>query len=101
MGSIVAHLMTFSCNPQDTEIRKAFQRSLTKQGFKFMLGTKVLGARVEGDVVKLTVEPSKGGEQQELDANIVLVSAGMPRHPPHPAFLAAARYATQDPMLCK
>ncbi len=52
-----------------------------------MLGTKCLGARVEGDVVKLTVEPSKGGEQQELDANIVLVSAGTPGFPYSPSRL--------------
>ncbi|KAK9812938.1 hypothetical protein WJX72_006048 [[Myrmecia] bisecta] len=60
----------------DGEIRKAFQRSLTKQGFKFKLNTKVTSAAVEGDTVKLTVEPAKGGQPETLEANVVLVSAG-------------------------
>ena len=37
---------------------------------------QVTGASVEGDMVKLTVEPAKGGEPQTLEANVVLVSAG-------------------------
>eukprot|EP01026_Neomeris_dumetosa_P061395 TRINITY_DN5795_c0_g3_i1.p1 TRINITY_DN5795_c0_g3~~TRINITY_DN5795_c0_g3_i1.p1 ORF type:complete len:538 (-),score=98.20 TRINITY_DN5795_c0_g3_i1:200-1699(-) len=60
----------------DGDVRKAFQRSLQKQGFEFMLNTKVTSAVIEGDKVKLTVEPSQGGESQVLEAEIVLVSAG-------------------------
>jgi len=63
---------------QDSEIRKNFQRSLTKQGFKFKLGYKVTGARLEGDVVKLSVENVKDGKSEEVEANVVLVSAGAP-----------------------
>lgn len=65
-----------ACPWQDGEIRKSFQRSLSKQGFKFKLNTKVTGAKVEGDVVKLSVESAKGGEPETLEANVVLVSAG-------------------------
>ena len=61
---------------QDSEIRKNFQRSLTKQGFKFKLGYKVTGASVDGDTVTLAVENVKDGKTEELTANVVLVSAG-------------------------
>ncbi|KAK1291764.1 hypothetical protein QJS10_CPB17g00937 [Acorus calamus] len=60
----------------DFEIRKQFQRSLEKQGMKFMLSTKVVAVDTSGDEVKLTVEPSSGGEQSILGADVVLVSAG-------------------------
>ena len=61
----------------DAEVRKQFQRSLTKQGFKFKLSTKVTGASVAGDgPVTLSLEPAKGGAEEKLEADIVLVSAG-------------------------
>lgn len=60
----------------DGEIRKSFQRSLTKQGFKFKLGTKVTGAEVGASGVKLTLEPAKGGDSTTLEAEVVLVSTG-------------------------
>jgi dihydrolipoamide dehydrogenase len=60
----------------DGEVRKTFQRSLTKQGFKFKLGTKVTGAEIKDDVVHLTVESAKGGKSETLEAEVVLVSAG-------------------------
>ena len=37
---------------------------------------QVTGAAVEGDSVKLTVEPAKGGESETIEADVVLVSAG-------------------------
>ena len=57
-------------------MRKAFQRSLTKQGFKFKLGTKVNGATIQGDKVKLDLEAAKGGKNEVFEADVVLVSAG-------------------------
>uniref|UniRef100_A0A803KU80 Dihydrolipoyl dehydrogenase n=1 Tax=Chenopodium quinoa TaxID=63459 RepID=A0A803KU80_CHEQI len=60
----------------DGEVRKQFQRSLEKQGMKFKLKTKVVSVDTSGDGVKLTVEPSAGGEQTILEADVVLVSAG-------------------------
>lgn len=62
---------------QDSEIRRNFQRSLEKQGFSFKLSTKVLSAAVEGNKVKLVTEPAKGGAQESMEADVVLVSAGM------------------------
>lgn len=61
---------------QDGELRKAFQRTLGKQGLKFKLNTKVKEAKTEGNVVKLRVEPSKGGDEETIEADIVLLSAG-------------------------
>jgi len=60
----------------DGEIRKQFQRSLEKQGMKFMLKTKVVGVDTSGDGVKLTLEPAAGGDKTTLEADVVLVSAG-------------------------
>jgi dihydrolipoamide dehydrogenase len=60
----------------DAEVATAFQRSLTKQGFKFRLGMKVTGAVADDKGVKLTVEPKAGGEAETLEADIVLVAVG-------------------------
>ncbi len=60
----------------DGEISKAFQQSLTKQGFKFKLGHKVSAAKIEGETVALTVEPAKGGEAETVTADIVLLAIG-------------------------
>src|SRR5581483_9689400 len=58
----------------DTEIARAFQRVLAKQGLTFRLGTKVTGARKGNAGVTLTLEPVKGGQPEELTADVVLVS---------------------------
>lgn len=46
--------------------RKQFQRILQKQGFKFKLNTKVTGADVSGETVKLHVEAAKGGKEETV-----------------------------------
>ena len=60
----------------DAEISKMVQRSLAKQGLKFKLNTKVLGAEVDGDTVKVSVDAAKGGKEEILDADVVLVAIG-------------------------
>ena len=60
----------------DLEVAKNFQRLLQKQGFTFMLSSKVTAAKVQGDKVQLTVEPATGGEVKALEADIVLVAVG-------------------------
>lgn len=60
----------------DGEIRKAMERTLKKEGFKFKYKTKVTSAVRSGDVVKLTMEPAAGGEAEEFEADVVLVSIG-------------------------
>jgi len=57
------------------EIAKAFQKALSKQGFKFSLGTKVTGAETSGSGVKLSVEDKKG-KKSTLNADVVLVAIG-------------------------
>ncbi|KIP03930.1 hypothetical protein PHLGIDRAFT_110263 [Phlebiopsis gigantea 11061_1 CR5-6] len=60
----------------DEEIAKQFQRSLTKQGLKFMLNTKVLGAEKKDGKVLLKTEGAKDGKEQTLEADVVLVAIG-------------------------
>lgn len=60
----------------DAEIAKQTQRVLTKQGLKFKLGTKVTGAANGKAGVKLTLEPAKGGDAEEMEAAVVLVAIG-------------------------
>ena len=60
----------------DAEIAKTFERVLGKQGIKFRLGTKVTGAHKGNDGVTLTLEPAKGGEPEQMQADVVLVAIG-------------------------
>jgi dihydrolipoamide dehydrogenase len=60
----------------DEETAKTFQRSLTKQGIAFRLGTKVTGAKAGDKGVELTVEPVAGGPAESLKADYVLVAIG-------------------------
>ena len=60
----------------DAEVATAFQRTLTKQGMVFKLGTKVTGAELTEAGVRVSVEPVKGGEPETLEADVVLVSVG-------------------------
>jgi dihydrolipoamide dehydrogenase len=60
----------------DTDVSKEFQKILKKQGFKFMLSTKVDGAELTDTGVKLAVSPAAGGDSSELEADVVLVATG-------------------------
>ena len=60
----------------DAETAKTFQRSLTKQGMAFKLGSKVTGAKAGKSNVSLTVEPVAGGEAETLTADYVLLAIG-------------------------
>ena len=60
----------------DGEVRKEANKIFKKQGFDYRLGTKVTGAEVVGDNVKLTVEPAAGGDAETIEADVVLVSIG-------------------------
>ena len=60
----------------DGEVAKSFQRSLTKQGMTFKLGSKVTGAKTSKDGVELTVEPAAGGAPETLKGDAVLVAIG-------------------------
>jgi dihydrolipoamide dehydrogenase len=60
----------------DKEVSTSFLKILKKQGMKFMLNTKVTASEVTANGVKLTMEPSKGGEATTFEADVVLVSTG-------------------------
>lgn len=60
----------------DAEVAKNFQRILQKQGFKFKLNTKVVSGERVGDVVNLKVDAAKGGKEETLEADVVLVAIG-------------------------
>lgn len=60
----------------DAEIAKQTQKILSKQGLKFLTGTKVTSGDDSGNTVALNVEAAKGGKQQTLDADVVLVAIG-------------------------
>lgn len=60
----------------DKEITKEFTKTLKRQGMKFKMETKVTSSEVTGDGVKLTVEPSAGGESKEENFDVVLVATG-------------------------
>ena len=67
----------------DAEIAKTFERVLGKQGIKFRLSTKVTGAVRGNDGVTLTVEPAKGGEAEQIKADVVLVAIGRRAYTDH------------------
>jgi dihydrolipoamide dehydrogenase len=60
----------------DGEVRKEANKIFKKQGFEFRLSTKVTGAELSGEGVKLSVEPSAGGAAETVEADVVLVSIG-------------------------
>ncbi|WP_338666202.1 dihydrolipoyl dehydrogenase (plasmid) [Pararoseomonas sp. SCSIO 73927] len=61
----------------DAEIADALRRVLEEQGFRFRLGTRVLGARRDGDAVRITAQPAQGdGASEELTADVLLVAVG-------------------------
>ncbi|KAI1730248.1 pyridine nucleotide-disulfide oxidoreductase domain-containing protein [Ditylenchus destructor] len=60
----------------DGEVAKHFQRSLTKQGIKFMLNTKVMSAKKDGSKIRVAVEGAQDGKKQDLDCDVLLVCIG-------------------------
>ncbi|WP_376985938.1 dihydrolipoyl dehydrogenase [Bosea sp. R86505] len=61
----------------DAEVGKQFQRILEKQGFEFILGSKVTKVETgKKGGATVTVEPAAGGEAKTLAADIVLVAIG-------------------------
>jgi len=60
----------------DSEVSSQMQRILGKQGMVFKLGTKVTAAKVTNKGVALSLEPAKGGPEEKLEADVVLLSIG-------------------------
>ncbi|KAL2102593.1 hypothetical protein ACEWY4_001761 [Coilia grayii] len=61
----------------DMEISKNFTRILQKQGLKFKLGTKVMGATRRADgKLDVAVEAAAGGKAETLSCDVLLVCIG-------------------------
>lgn len=72
----VVEFMDSLCPGMDKELIKGFERTLKKQKLKFKMKTKVVGTETTANGVKVTVEPAKGGDQEVIDADVVLVATG-------------------------
>jgi dihydrolipoamide dehydrogenase len=60
----------------DAETAKTLQRTLTRQGMKFKLSSKVTGAKVSKAGVTLSIEAAAGGKAETLEAERVLLAIG-------------------------
>lgn len=60
----------------DADVAKQSQKILAKQGIKFKLNTKVTKGDDSAETVKVSVEAAKGGKEETLDADVVLVAIG-------------------------
>lgn len=60
----------------DGDVRKEAAKLFKKQGMELKLSTKVTKASVRGKTATLTLEPAKGGEEETLKADCVLVAIG-------------------------
>jgi len=60
----------------DLEVSKIVKRTLTKQGMKFKMGTKVINSKTSKSSITLTVESVKTGKKEEMKADCVLVAVG-------------------------
>lgn len=58
--------------PTDLEISSALQKILEKQGMKFILSTKVVGAEIGSNSVKLILE----GKETSIEGDKILVAVG-------------------------
>ncbi|SLN59245.1 Dihydrolipoyl dehydrogenase 3 [Roseivivax jejudonensis] len=60
----------------DGEVQKQFQKILSKQGLKFVLGAAVQSAEVKSGKAKVTYTLKKDDSEETLDADAVLVATG-------------------------
>ncbi|MFT4717520.1 MAG: dihydrolipoamide dehydrogenase, partial [Paracoccaceae bacterium] len=60
----------------DAEISKTFQRSLKKQGLKFVMGAAVSSVEVKNKKAKVSYKLRKNDTEAILDADVVLVATG-------------------------
>ncbi|EDO15342.1 hypothetical protein Kpol_1011p13 [Vanderwaltozyma polyspora DSM 70294] len=85
MGSVYSRLgskvTVLEFQPQigasmDGEVANSTQKFLKKQGIDFKLSTKVVSAERKGDVVDISVEDTKSGKKEDLQADVLLVAVG-------------------------
>ncbi|WP_417249620.1 dihydrolipoyl dehydrogenase [Celeribacter sp.] len=60
----------------DAEVQRNFQKLLTKQGLKFILGAAVQGVETTKTKAKVTYKLRKDDSEETIDADVVLVATG-------------------------
>ena len=60
----------------DSDVQKTFQRTLKKQGLKFIMGAAVSSVKKLKTKAKVTYKLRKDDSEHQLDANTVLVATG-------------------------
>jgi len=60
----------------DGDVSRNFQRLMQRQGLDFKLGSKVISIARENSGVKVTYQPVKGGDAQEVSTDVVLIATG-------------------------
>ncbi len=60
----------------DAEVQKTFQRTLKKQGLKFVMGAAVQSVERLKTKAKVNYQRRKDGSAQQIDADVVLVATG-------------------------
>lgn len=60
----------------DAEVQKQFQKVLTKQGLKFVLGAAVQGAEAKKNKAEVTYKLRKDDSEHSIEAEVVLVATG-------------------------
>ncbi len=60
----------------DDDVADELFKTLQKQGLEFRLSTRVTSAKTAKSGVSLTVEPAAGGDSENIDCDVVLVSIG-------------------------
>ena len=63
------------CGPSDLGISKRMLQILKKQGLQFILQAKVVEAKSESSMIKITYESLKDKKQESLHADVLLVAA--------------------------
>ncbi|UWQ54589.1 dihydrolipoyl dehydrogenase [Leisingera caerulea] len=85
LGSVYARLgsevtvveyMDAVCPGMDKDVQRSFKRILEKQGLKIILGAAVQGVETSKTKAKVKYQPKKGGDEETLDADVVLVATG-------------------------
>jgi dihydrolipoamide dehydrogenase len=64
------------CPGMDADVQRTFKRILEKQGLKFIMGAAVQGVDATKTKAKVRYQPKKGGDEEVVDADVVLVATG-------------------------
>ena len=85
LGSVYARLgsevtvveyMDAVCPGMDKDVQRGFKRILEKQGLNFIMGAAVQGVEASKTKAKVKYQPKKGGDEEVIDADVVLVATG-------------------------